>query len=98
MQGIPELSAAAGVLLLLAGCLWWLRRHGLARPGSRGSRTRVLQVVERAALSPHHSLHLVHLAGRGLLVGVSPSGCAVLESFAWDQVQPPAGIKTEDGR
>lgn len=97
METLREVSAAAAVLLLLAGCLRWVRRKGVARYGARGA-PRLLQVVERAALSQHHSLHLVHLAGRGLLVGVSPAGCAVLESFEWDRTPAPAGSRVEDRR
>jgi flagellar biosynthetic protein FliO len=97
MDALRELSAAGAVLLLLAGCLWWLRHKGVARFGARGG-PRVLQVVERTALSPHHSLHLVRLAGRGLLVGVSPAGCTLLESFEWDRLELPAGCVAEARR
>jgi len=97
MEILRELSAAGSVLLLLGGFLWWLRRKGVARAG-RGGRQRVLEVVDRTVLSPHHSLHLVRLAGRGLLLGVSPAGCAVLESFAWEGVDRPAGRAAEAGR
>jgi len=101
MEGIRELSAVIGVLLLLVASLWWLR-HGrllrVARPGGHGSRARMLQVVERAGLSPHHSLHLVRLAGRGLLIGVSPAGCTVLESFTWEQLNSSTGGLPEDRR
>jgi hypothetical protein len=31
-------------------------------------------------LTPHHSLHLVRLADRTLLIALSPSGCNLLES------------------
>jgi len=84
MEWIRQVMAVSGVLLLFAWCLWWLRRKGLAgmrSPG--GSRKRRLEAVERLALGPQHSLHLVRLSGRGLLVGISPAGCAVLESFDW---------------
>jgi flagellar biogenesis protein FliO len=90
MEWIRQVSAVSGVLLLLGAALWWLRRKGLAQYGMRpstGARKRTLESVERLALGPQHSLHLVRLAGRGLLVGTSPTGCAVLESFEWAPVE-----------
>ena len=82
--------AVGGVLLLLAASLWWLRRKGFAQFGIRSARgrgKRSLEAVERLALGPQHALHLVRLSGRGLLVGTSPAGCAVLESFDWATVE-----------
>ena len=87
MDAIREVLSVSGVLLMLAATLWWLRRKGLARYSRRGPRARALESVERLMLSPQHSLHLVRLGGRGLLVAASPAGCALLESFDWSQVQ-----------
>jgi flagellar biogenesis protein FliO len=93
MEVIRQVLAVSAVLLLLVFALWWLRRKGLVRHGSGGSRKNALQAVERLTLGPQHSLHLVRLAGRGLLVGTSPAGCAVLESFEWASLdsRSPAG-------
>ena len=44
-----------------------------------GSRLRNLELVERLALSPQHSLHLVRMADRLLLLSVSPAGCSLLQ-------------------
>jgi flagellar biogenesis protein FliO len=95
MELIRQLLAVGSVLLLLAAALWWLRRKGLARYRPRGSREHSLQAVERLMLGPQHSLHLVRLAGRGLLLGTSPAGCAVLESFEWSSLEYrlPAGAQ-----
>lgn len=90
MELIRQVMAVSSVLLLLGASLWWLRRKGLAQYGKRpssGARKRTLESVERLALGPQHSLHLVRLAGRALLVGTSPTGCAVLESFEWASVE-----------
>jgi flagellar biogenesis protein FliO len=93
METIRQVFAVSAVLSLLAAALWWLRRKGLVRHGARGTRKHSLQAVERLMLGPQHSLHLVRLAGRGLLVGTSPAGCAVLESFEWASLETrlPAG-------
>src|ERR1700691_239569 len=93
MELIRQVLAVGAVLLLLAASLWWLRRKGIVRQASGGSSKHVLQAVERLALGPQHCMHLVRLGGRGLLVGTSPAGCAVLDSFEWGRLEsrPAAG-------
>ena len=94
MEAMRQVWAVSAVLALLAASLWWLRRKGLVRlgaRGSRGSRKQALQAVERIVLGPQHSLHLVRLAERGLLLGTSPAGCAVLESFEWASLEAQPG-------
>jgi flagellar biogenesis protein FliO len=80
------------VLALLAGALWLARRKGFARmrlPLVRSSgAARNMQVVERVTLSAQHSLHLVSLGGRLIVVGVSPAGLsriAVLPANAGEE-------------
>lgn len=86
MEMMRELLAAAGVLLLLGAVVLALRR----RAGHPRGRARLLTAVERLPLSPHHSVHLVRLGDRGLLIGVSPSGCAVLERAEWSRFERAA--------
>lgn len=77
------------VLALLLVLLWFLRRKGLATVNlglaNRGTKRKLMQVIERVPLTANHSLHLVRVQDRVILIGVSPSGCNQLESFA-----PPA--------
>ena len=73
------------VLALLVVTLWFLRSKGLARlrvslPGRLSGR-RLMQVIERVPLTAQHSLHLVRVQDRVILIGVSPSGCNGIESF-----------------
>ena len=94
MELIEQLTAAAAVLALLAGTLWWLRRGGFARLRTGGQRQAArgqLEQLARLPLTPQHSLHLVRLADRALLVGRSPAGLTVLESVEWTvgSVTPP---------
>jgi flagellar biogenesis protein FliO len=99
MEPIRQVLAVTAVLSLLVVALWWLRGKGFVRRGGAGgSRKQALQAVERLVLGPQHSLHLVRLAGRGLLVGTSPAGCAVLESFEWDSLEPRLTAGTPEVR
>lgn len=75
-----------GVLLvlgLLAASLWWLRRRGIAyfpaMPGRRSGPAR-LESIERLALSPTQSLHMVRIDDRTVVIAVSPSGCHVVNA------------------
>ena len=91
MELFEQLSMVVAVLALLAGMLWVLRRKGVAAfrlGGSRNGSNRSLQLVERLALTPNHSLHLVRVADRTLLIGVAPGGCTLLESQVAAAVPP----------
>ena len=72
------------VLGLLAGSLWLLRRKGFAAVNlgfGGAASSRRMELVERLALTPQHSLHLVRVEGRFILIGVSPQSCTSLESL-----------------
>lgn len=88
MESIQQVLAVFGVLAALGGTLYWLRHKGMAQISlkgiSRNSRKR-MQSIERLALTPQHSLHLVSVGSRVLLVAVSPGGCSILEN-AQDQL------------
>jgi len=84
MESIQQALTVVLVLGLLGGALWWLRRKGMAQfafktPG--GGKRRSIQVIERMALTPQHSLHLVRVADRTMLIAASPAGCSILEGF-----------------
>ena len=88
---IQQLLAVFLVMALLLGALQWLRRRGVAqiRTGLRLRKsTRRLELLEKLPLTAQHSLHVVRMDGRSLLIGVSPSGCALLESW---KAEPAAG-------
>ena len=87
MEGIEQLAAVAGVLILLATALWWLRRRGFAGTllAAKGPGRR-LESIERMPLGPQHTLHLVRLGERALLVASSPGGCALLDNVAWCEI------------
>jgi flagellar biogenesis protein FliO len=80
MEIAQQMAAVAGVLTLLVATLWWLRGRGAVAFGRPRSAGKTLESLERLALSPQHTLHVVRFAGRQLLIGVSPAGCVVLDS------------------
>ena len=82
MEAIQQTLVVVFVLGLLGGTLYWLRRKGLAQFNVKGigrGGPRHMQTVERLALTPQHSLHLVKVDGRTLLISVSPAGCSLLD-------------------
>ena len=82
MELREQLLAIGMVLAMLCGGLWLLKRKGLAHPSLRRA-TRSgeprMELLDRLALSPQHSLHLVRVGQRTVLVGLSPAGCSLFE-------------------
>ena len=82
MDVARQVSSVLLVFLLLGLTLRLLRRRMRSGFGLQfrkpGSRTRSLRAVERLALTPNHSLHLVNVHGRELLVVTHPQGCGLL--------------------
>jgi flagellar biogenesis protein FliO len=86
MDEIQPILAVLFVLGLLGGTLYWLRAKGLARFNGKGFARRdekQMRTLERLSLTPQHSLHLVSVAGRTLLIAVSPGGCTVVDGSSW---------------
>jgi flagellar biogenesis protein FliO len=87
VEDIQQTVAVMAVLTALGVALYVLRNKGLVRfrlksMGDAGSRR--LQAVERLPLTAQHSLHLVKVSGRTMLIAVSPGGCSVLDAAGWD--------------
>ena len=85
MESIQQALSVLLVLGLLGGALWWLRRKGMAQFAFKtagSSRRKTMQVLERMALTPQHSLHLVRVENRVVLIAASPAGCSILEGFS----------------
>jgi flagellar biogenesis protein FliO len=88
MESIQQALTVFSVLALLGCTLYWLRSRGLAQftvKGLRGGSDRRMQNIERLPLGPQHSLHLVRIAGRVVLVAVSPGGCSILDGSSWER-------------
>src|SRR3954451_17143195 len=82
MDLLQGLTASLLVIAALAGTVMFLKNRGLASFDlRRGSTPRRLQSLERLTLTPQHSLHLVRLDNRVLLIASAPGGCSVLGPF-----------------
>jgi flagellar biogenesis protein FliO len=85
MEAMQQVLGVVAVLTLLGGSLWWLRRKGLAQfnvRGPGGNKTKSMRLIERLALTPQHSLYLVRVADRTMLIAASPGGCSILDGVA----------------
>jgi flagellar biogenesis protein FliO len=88
VDAFQSMLPALLVLGLLGGALYWLRTKGMARFNGKGlggfgrQAGRQMQAIERLPLTPQHSLHLVSVNGRTLLLAVFPNGCTVLDGVA----------------
>jgi flagellar biogenesis protein FliO len=81
---VQQSLSITAVFALLWLSLWWLKRKGLASLGIRLKSTgapKDLELVERMALTAQHSVHVVRLRDRCLLVGVYPTGLSVLAEY-----------------
>ena len=83
MDFAAEMMLALGIPGSLALLVRWLQRRGNA---SFTGRVRHLEVVERVSLTPQHSLHLVRVDDKHLIVASGPGGCTLLETAKpeWD--------------
>jgi flagellar biogenesis protein FliO len=106
---VEPLLAILLVFALLALCLWWLRQRGAVQilasrsfrffPERKSKGNKILQKVDALALSPTHSLNLVRMADRAILVGISPSGFYLVESSPWKSLEPhTVPVTTEGGQ
>lgn len=95
MEMFQQLLAVALVLGALLALVWVMKRKGWAQGRMRGSRDSrsQLEVIDRLALTPNHSVHLIRLADRVLLIGLSPNGCNLLETTPAASVIQPSAIQ-----
>jgi flagellar biogenesis protein FliO len=87
MDVLRQVFSVLLVFSLLGAALWALRRggrisfQGFARKRILGN-TRSMAAVERLVLTPQHTLHLVCIHGREILVATHPQGCSVVTPAA----------------
>ncbi len=99
MDYLQQMLAVLAVFGLLGGALFWLRHRGLARfarPLTKKSLA-ALSHVERLPLSATHSLHLVRMADRAILIASWPGGCQAIESSSWNDIDRNIGGRNISG-
>ncbi len=82
MEILEQITMIFIVFVLLGGMLWYLRHKGMASfrfTSKNAGSGRQLELIERLPLTPSHSVHLIRVANRTLLIGVAPNGCTLLE-------------------
>jgi flagellar biosynthetic protein FliO len=88
MDFMAQGAAAVFVLALLGLTLWWLRRRGFtAALPPRRSGPRRLECLDRLALGPQTTLHLVRFGQTALLVASTPAGCTLVESRPLGEIE-----------
>ena len=75
MDLLQQFAAVALVLALLGAVVWLLRRN--TPMGVKRSGPRQIEVIDRVALGPQHSLALVRVQGATMLVGTGPGVCEI---------------------
>ena len=84
METTRQVLAVVFVLALLGTALWTLRRGaGPPQAWRRGrdkarDKARALQIVERVALTPQHSLHVVRAGTCEWILATHPQGCTII--------------------
>jgi flagellar biogenesis protein FliO len=95
MEALQQFVTVLFVLGLMGGTLMWLRHKGTARFTVKSigrTNNRRLRSIEKLSLTPQHSLHLVTVGGRTLLIAASPGSCSILDGTAWEAPESsPAG-------
>jgi flagellar biosynthetic protein FliO len=97
LETFSQSIAAFLVLVLLVAFLWAMRRRGLASFNfaltKSMAKQKAMQVVERLPLTAHHSLHLVRVEDRVILIGVSPSTCTQIDAFPASKFLSESGVR-----
>jgi flagellar biogenesis protein FliO len=80
METTRQVLAVVFVLALLGAALWALRRGaGPLQARRRGQdKTQALQIIERIALTPQHSLHVVRAGACEWILVTHPQGCTII--------------------
>lgn len=94
MEIAEQVTMVLAVFALLGALLWFLKRRGLASLNlapRRGAKNRRIEVLERVPLTAQHSLHLVRVSDKILLIGTAPSSCTLLNEPAFQDQTPSFG-------
>jgi flagellar biogenesis protein FliO len=77
MEFLQQSAALLAVFGLLGTAFWFVKMR--RQPGLGPGRDRRMQVIERVALSPQHTLCLVKVGERIVMIGTAPSSCQLID-------------------
>ena len=102
MEMVRQLASVLFVLGLLGFLLWVLRRRNLAQfrfRAPRGRKRKVLERLERLPLSPQHSLYLVRIGDRVVVLAAHSAGCTLLDCRPARELAPapPSDVPVATG-
>jgi flagellar biogenesis protein FliO len=81
VEALRQIAALVFVFGLLGLALWWLRGKKMIAFGAARKGNSKLQIVDRIRLTPQHSIHVVRIGKRDLVIAVHGSGCTLLETL-----------------
>ena len=88
MEYLRQLLVVATLLTALGAILWFLQRRGMATLNWNRPAGRRMHVVEKLPLTAQHSVHLVRVGDKLLLIGTAPGACTVLGPMPEKDVLP----------
>jgi flagellar biosynthetic protein FliO len=93
MDIVKQSLAITFVFVLLWVALWFLRKKGAVRIGlaRRSSAPDILETQGRLALSAQHSVHVIRVGERELVLAVHPQGVTLLCELTAGSVRKGAG-------
>ncbi len=97
MDGSSYIAAIAQTIVsLVAVCAaaWWVLRWG-ARRGLGGSGRGTMTVLDRVALDARHTVTVVRIGKRVLVLGTSEQSVTLLTELREDELAPPESAKPD---
>ncbi len=79
MELLQQSFALVAVFGLLGVAVWFIKTKQQPSLKIRGERR--MQVVERIVLTPQHTLCLVRVGERLIMIGTAPSSCQLMETI-----------------
>jgi flagellar biogenesis protein FliO len=93
-NNLQQLLAVIFVLAALWATAWFLKKKGgipfaLGVSASRGPRR--IEQLDKARLTPQHSIHVMRIDGETIVVGVHPQGFTTIRAAKVEDHISPAG-------
>jgi flagellar biogenesis protein FliO len=79
MELLQQGLALLAVFGMLGAALWFVKTRQSPNLRLRGERR--MQVIERVSLTPQHTLCLVKIGERLVMIGTAPSSCQLIETL-----------------